>query len=109
MNAEIKDGSRNMWEWESAVRKIRHYMQTPMACAFFSVLLCGLLAHGMMLFNKLSAHDDLHYLFELGTTVTTGRWTLHILYWLHTLFFQDVPMSLPVLNGVIAILCIGAS
>ena len=70
-----------------------------MSWAFFSAAVFGLLAHGIMLFNKLSAHDDLHYLFELGTTVTTGRWTLHILYWLHTVFFQDTPMSLPLLNG----------
>ena len=91
------------------VRKILPPRKSPISYAFFSTLICGLIAHSLMLFNKLSAHDDLHYLFELGTTVTTGRWTLHILYWFHLLFFQDTPMSLPVLNGFIAILCIGAS
>jgi hypothetical protein len=109
MDARIREKSRNMWEWEPAARKLLPYLRSSMACAFFSAFLCGILAHGMMMFNKFSAHDDLHYLFEMGTTVTTGRWTLHILYWLHTLFFQDVPMSLPVLNGFIAILCIGLS
>ena len=96
-----------MWGQDSLLQKLLPSLRTPMSWAFFSAAVFGLLAHGIMLFNKLSAHDDLHYLFELGTTVTTGRWTLHILYWLHTVFFQDTPMSLPLLNGCIAILCVG--
>ena len=109
MDERISIDKENMWECEFIVRKILPPLQSPISYAFFSTLFCGLLAHSLMLFNKLSAHDDLHYLFELGTTVTTGRWTLHILYWFHLLFFQDTPMSLPVLNGFIAILCIGVA
>ena len=109
MDERISIDKENMWECESIVRKILPPLQSPISYAFFSTLICGLLAHSLMLFNKLSAHDDLHYLFELGTTVTTGRWTLHLLYWFHLLLFQDTPMSLPVLNGFIAILCIGVA
>ena len=107
MDRRISTDRQNIWEQESLIRRLLPSLRSPMSWAFFSAVFFGLLAHGMMLFNKLSAHDDLHYLFELGTTVTTGRWTLHILYWLHTLFFRDTPMSLPVLNGFIAILCVG--
>lgn len=107
MDEKICKDKGNMWESESLIRKIFPPLQSPISYAFFSTLFCGLLAHSLMLFNKLSAHDDLYYLFKLGTTVTTGRWTLHMLYWFHMLFFQDTPMSLPVLNGFIAILCIG--
>lgn len=109
MSEKSSAGRRNMWECESLIGKVLPSLRSPMSYAFFGAVLAGLLAHGMMLFNKFSAHDDLHYLFELGTTVTTGRWTLHILYWLHTLLFRDTPMSLPVLNGFTALVCIGAS
>jgi len=89
----------------SFLRKISPQMRF----AFFSALICGLLAHGMALFNKLSWHDDLYYLFDVGATVSSGRWTLHLLYWLENLFFLDGHFSMPLFNGCIAIACIGAA
>ena len=39
----------------------------------------GLLAHGMVLFNKYSFHDDVRYFNEVGATYESGRWMLGIL------------------------------
>ena len=41
--------------------------------AIFSAFVFGILAHGMMLFNKYSFHDDIHYMFDVGSTYTLGR------------------------------------
>lgn len=101
MSTELKAGVPQMlrrWTFLPAERS-----------AFLAAVICGLLAHGMALFNKLSWHDDLYYLFDVGATVSSGRWTLHLLYWLENLFYQDGHFSLPLFNGIIAIACIGAA
>ena len=36
----------------------------------------GLLAHGMVLFNKYSFHDDARYFNDVGATYESGRWML---------------------------------
>lgn len=80
-----------------------------MRLTFFSALLFGLFAHGMGLWNKLSWHDDIISLFWEGSTISSGRWMLHVLGWLEKLIFEDGHFSLPVINGLFALLCIGAS
>ena len=74
--------------------------------AFFSALIFALIAHGMGLFNKLSSHDDIVSLFELGTTISSGRWMLHVMDWLETLIFGPGHFSLPLTHGLLSILCI---
>lgn len=77
--------------------------------AFGGAMLFGLLAHGMGLWNKLSWHDDIIALFWVGSTISSGRWMLHVLGWLETLLFGDGHFSLPVMNGLFALCCVGAA
>lgn len=83
---------------------------TPQVCwAFCSAVCFGLLVHGAALWNKFSWHDDIFALFSVGSTISSGRWMLHVLGWLETLVFGDGHFSLPAVNGVFSICCIGAS
>lgn len=76
---------------------------------FSSAMLFGLLAHGMGLWNKLSWHDDIVSLFWEGSTISSGRWMLHVLAWLEKLVIGDGHFSLPVMNGLFSLLCIGVA
>ena len=75
------------------------------ACAFVA----GMLAHGMALLNKLSWHDDIASLFDVGSTVPSGRWMLEVLGNLEEAFYQDGHYSLPLFNGLLGLLCIAAA
>ena len=84
-------------------------MRSPQArAAFFGTLVFGVFCHGMGLFNKLSHQDDIANLFGFGATITSGRWMLHLLSWLEGLLFGTGNTSLPLYNGVVSILCVGA-
>ncbi len=73
---------------------------------FASAMTVGILAHGQGLFNKFSYHDDANSLFAFGATYNVGRWLLAIIGDLEKLFFGDANFSLPLYNGIIALLCI---
>lgn len=47
--------------------------------AMISTVLCGLIAHGYMLNNKISYHDDVYYYFQVGETFRSGRWALGVI------------------------------
>ena len=53
--------------------------KNPCRLILLSTLLWGLFAHGMMLLNKFSFHDDAKLGFGIGATVTSGRWMLEVL------------------------------
>ena len=76
--------------------------------AFLGALIFGLFSQGMGLFNKFSHHDDVANLFSVGTTISSGRWMLQVLAWLEGLLYGTGNTSLPLFNGFISILCIGA-
>ncbi len=76
--------------------------------AFFSTLIFGIFAQGMGLFNKLSHHDDVASLFDTGTTISSGRWMLRVFEWLEGLLYGTGNTSLPLFNGVVSLICIGA-
>lgn len=87
------------------IRKIR-----PQAwVVFFSAVIFGIVCQGMGLTNKYSRYDDIHYLFDMGGTVVLGRWMLHVLGWLEGLFFGTGNTSLPLFNGLLSLLMIGAA
>ena len=69
----------------------------------------GVLAQGMGLFNKFSWHDDIFSLFMTGTAIELGRWMLHVLSELEKWFFGNGHFSLPIFNGMFALMCIGLS
>ena len=77
--------------------------------AFFGALVFGLISQGMALFNKFSWHDDIFSIFLTGETITSGRWMLHVLTDLEILIFGDGHFSLPLMNGLFSLLCIGIS
>lgn len=66
-----------------------------------SSLFWGIAAHGTMIFNKISFHDDLHSLFgyALGSSYTSGRWAAEILQKLLEGIFGGRVYSLPLFNG----------
>ena len=76
--------------------------------AVLGALSFGLFSHGMGLLNKLSHQDDIANLFGFGATITSGRWMLHLLSWLEGLLFGTGNTSLPLYNGILSILCMGA-
>ena len=71
---------------------------------FVSVLIAGLVAHGYIIFNRISYHDNSACLFNLGGTYESGRWMLGFIY--------DIQMkttklfSVPVFNGILSVLFI---
>ena len=93
--------------WQKKINRIPG-ISSQARIAFFSVLLFGLFAHGMGLFNKLSHQDDIANLFGFGATITSGRWMLHLLSWMEGLLFGTGNTSLPLYNGLVSILCVGA-
>lgn len=76
---------------------------------FFATMLWGLIAHGSVLFNKFSMHDDATFTYMVGATVDSGRWMLEILSWLERTITGTSHFSMPLLNGFISIFCIAVS
>ena len=70
-----------------------------------STFLWGILAHGMMIFNKFSYHDDAG-LFKYGLTYTLGRWMLGIMGDVLTWFLGSTYYSVPLFYGMFTILFI---
>ena len=89
--------------------RLRTAKDVPAVWAFSGALLFGLAAQGMGLLNKFSYHDDIFSLFQMGETITSGRWMLYVLGVLEILVFGDGHFSLPLLNGLFSLLCVGLS
>ena len=73
--------------------------------------LCGLVAHGVMLFNKLSWHDDLEHGFKLllEKPVAMGRWMRAYLAWfVAKVFGGGYNLSMPLFHGLFSLLFIAA-
>ncbi len=70
---------------------------------FFSSLLWGFLAHGFMMANKLSYHDDINN-FGVGATFHFGRWMLSIFGVSSRVLFGTTNFSLPWFSGIICVL-----
>ena len=58
-----------------------------------------ILSYGMLLFNKISVHDDMAHLFDIGATYTSGRWGLGIYKALYEMVIGNQMWSLPIING----------
>lgn len=73
--------------------------------SMISTFLWGILAHGIMLFNKISFHDDAG-LFYIGGTYPLGRWMLGVLESISEWFWGNTTCSLPLFNGVVSLMFI---
>ena len=71
--------------------------------ALITSIVCGLIAHGYMLTNKLCYHDDAASYFSFGADYTSGRWVIGLC---RDLQFRLGMMqySTPLWNGFIFIL-----
>ncbi len=78
--------------------KIKEYKSVFISCFVF-----GFVAHAFFILNKIPNHDDVRSLFNLGTTVTSGRWGLELF---KLLGFN---VSVPWLYGLTNILLIAIS
>lgn len=76
--------------------------------AFFSSLLWGLFAHGFMLANKLSYHDDINN-FGVGATFHFGRWMLSVFGVGSRVLFGTKNFSLPWFSGLVCILLLAVA
>lgn len=75
--------------------------------AFLDAVIVGVIAHGYMLFNKISYHDDTIFLFSFGGTYSSGRWVLGIV---ENILDKTLGLySTPVFTGSISIILIGMS
>lgn len=70
--------------------------------AIFSCFVWGVLAHGYMLFNKISINDDISNLFKVGGTYASGRWFLGVMASVWSKFLWGT-YSLPIWSGFITI------
>ena len=82
----------------------RRFMYTLVVC-----MLWGVFAHGFMLFNKLSFHDDQAALFYVGGTYSSGRWMLGLLGEAVKAVGGVSNYSLPAYSGMIALFFIALS
>ena len=73
---------------------------------FLSTFIWGLVAHGVMMTNKFSWHDDVAQWFGLGSTYPSGRWMLEFMKIFEEFLFGTSLYSMPLYNGLVSILCI---
>ncbi len=77
--------------------------------AFGSAIIGGIVSQGQCLFNKFAYSDALNLMFEVGATIPSGRGGLWILKNIEKLVWGNGHYSLPLYNGMIAILAIALS
>ena len=73
--------------------------------AFVAVMIAGIVAHGYVIFNRISYHDNTACLFNLGGTYESGRWMLGFIYDLQ--IKTTKLFAVPVFNGLLSIVFIG--
>ena len=91
----------------SGVRPVSERQKILYRC-LITAAAAGILAHGYMFFNKISWHDDLRHIFDVGTTYKSGRWALAFLASVMKGLF-GMTVSLPAFNGFLSLLFIALS
>ena len=71
----------------------------------------GVAAHGIMMFNKISWHDDLEYgrLLSFDAATGLGRWFRAVLAYVVALMTNGTNLSLPLFHGLLSIFLIALS
>lgn len=89
---------------EDCIKSFKDRLSSQQIYSFVAALIAGLVAHGYIIFNRISYHDNTACLFNLGGTYESGRWMLGFIY--------DIQMkttklfSVPVFNGILSIIFI---
>lgn len=84
-------------------------IKTPFRLFLFSAFAWGGVAHGVMLINKFSFHDDARYMFNVGETISSGRWMLALLARAARFVSGGTVYSLPLFNGLLSLLLIACA
>lgn len=92
---------------DEAIKAIYSKISKQEKIAFICALICGFIAHGYMLTNKLSFHDDMSAMFGLGSRLEQGRWFLEILKQLGDFF--SIHVSSAWYNGIVSLLFLALS
>ncbi len=89
------------------LKKIKIWMGSSGWSALIACLAAGIIAHGFIIFNKISFQDDLYYMYGLGATYSSGRWFLGIV--------EDMMRhfgglySVPVFNGFLSLFIVAVA
>ncbi len=83
---------------------INYIAEKKYKVTFLAAIFSGIIAHGFMLTNKISFHDDIGTLFSVGGGRTSGRWFLEVIY--EMLSKSVGKYSMPLWGGGISILFI---
>ncbi|WP_028242245.1 glucosyltransferase domain-containing protein [Pseudobutyrivibrio ruminis] len=90
---------------ERFIARCKDRLSTQQIYSLCAVLIAGLLAHGYIIFNRISYHDNAACLFNLGGTYESGRWMLGIIYDLQMMTTKL--FAVPVFNGILSIVFVG--
>lgn len=90
---------------EAFFKRIKNRYSPLQQWAFVAVMLVGLIAHGYIIFNRISYHDNTACLFSLGATYELGRWGLGIIRDLQ--IYTTRTFAVPVFNGLLSMIFIG--
>lgn len=91
-------------KFEKIITSIKNRVTEVQLVTFIATMIIGVIAHGYVLFNRISYHDNAACLFSLGGTYESGRWALGFIY--------DIQMkttklfAVPVFNGVLSLIFI---
>ena len=92
---------------EGFSNKIKSKYNDKQVWAMLTVLIIGIIAHGYIIFNRISYHDNTASLFSLGATYELDRWGLGIIYDLQ--IFTSRTFAVPVFNGLLSMALIALS
>ncbi len=92
---------------ESKIVSIKNELSVKQLYGFVAALIAGIVAHGYVIFNRISYHDNTACLFNLGGTYESGRWMLGFVYDLQMMTTKL--FSVPVFNGLLSIVFIAVA
>lgn len=97
-----------MKTWEKCIKALREGGAREI---FVYTMICGLLAHGLAVFNKQPFYDDVMHAFEVSPTqvLASGRWLRVLMTSFVARCWGGSNLSLPLLHGIGSLCCIAAS
>lgn len=88
------------------LNRIKNWQKQERIC-FCCAIIAGIMSHGFIIFNKISYHDDIFSIDDLGGTFTSGRWMLGII---EAIFKNTLGLySSAMFNAMLALLFVALS